>query len=186
MSAQIKSGYRFGLNLTTMTIKTKGLCSKPETPMGVQFGYNYEIPLIRNFSFTTSFLFSSKGTDYKIDTVDFSLTPTYIEIQVNIAYNFGSKATKISLFAGPYSACAIGGYKIVSGYGFKYLAFGAGKNNDLKYFDLGFNFGFGVNIKDFVISAQYGIGLTNLSPTDDSIIRNKVIGISIISLKKHK
>jgi hypothetical protein len=186
MSAQMKSGYRFGLNLTTMTIKAKGLGSKPETPMGVHFGSNYEIPLMRNFSFLTGFLFSSKGSDFKIDTVDFSLTPTYMEIPVNIVYNFGSKATKISLFAGPYSACAIGGYKIVSGSGFKYLAFGADENNDLKYFDVGFNFGVGVNIKGFVISAQYGIGLVNLSPTDDSKIRNKVIGISISSLKKNK
>jgi hypothetical protein len=33
MSAQMKSGFRFGLNLTTMTIETQGLCSKPETPI---------------------------------------------------------------------------------------------------------------------------------------------------------
>lgn len=186
MSAQMKSGYRFGLNLTTMTIKTKGIASKPETPMGVHFGGNYEIPLKGNFSLLSGFLFSSKGSDYKIDSIDFSLAPTYIEIPVNLAYNFGSRATKISLFAGPYSAFVIGGYKIVSGSGFKYLAFGAGRNNDLKSFDFGFNFGVGVNIKGYLISAQYGIGLTNLSPTDDSKMRNMVIGISISSLKKNK
>jgi hypothetical protein len=182
----MKSGYKFGLNLTTMTIKTIGLGSKPETLPGIHFGYNYEIPLIRNLSFLTGFLFSSKGAVYKIDNVNFSLTPTYIEIPANIACNFGSKATKISLFAGPYLACAMGGYKIVSGGGFKYLALGGGKNSDLKYFDFGLNFGVGVNIKGYLISAQYGIGLTNVSPKDDSIMRNKVIGISISSLKKHK
>ena len=169
-----------------MTIKTKGLVSKPETPLGVHFGYNFEFPIKRNFTFLTGFIFSSKGSDYKIDTAVISLTPTYIEIPVNIVSNFRLKATIISLFAGPYLACAIGGYKIEPGGGFKYLTFGAGKNKDLKYFDFGFNFGAGVNIKGFLISAQYGFGLTNLSPTDYSTMRNKVIGISISSLKKYK
>jgi Outer membrane protein beta-barrel domain len=183
INAQLKSGYRFGINLTTMTIKTKGLSSKPETPIGIHFGGYYEIPVNRHFSIFSGFIFSSKGTDYEIDTIGISLTPTYIEIPVNFAYYLGSKATKISLFAGPYSACAIGGYKIVSGNEFKYLSFGAGKDRDLKYFDFGFNFGAGIKIKRYVISIQYGTGITNVSPANDLKMRNKVIGISITSLK---
>lgn len=182
----MQSGYRFGLNLTTMTISTPGSVSKPETPMGVHFGFNYDIPLNENFSLLYGFLFTSKGTDYKIDTFDISLTPTYIEIPVNIACNLGSGAIKITLFTGPYAACAIGGYKIVSGEELKYLAFGPGENKDLKYSDFGFNFGVGVNIKGLLISAQYGIGLTDVSPANDSKIRNKVIGFSISSLRKNK
>jgi hypothetical protein len=185
MNAQIKSGYKFGMNLTKMTIITKGINSKPETPMGIHFGCNYEIPLRGNFSILSGFVFSSKGGNYKIDTVGFSLIPTYIEIPFNVACNFGSKTTKILLYAGPYSACAIGGYKILSGNEFKYLTFGASENNDLKYFDFGFNFGVGVNIKGFIVSAQYGIGLTNISPADDLRMRNKVIGISISTLKEN-
>lgn len=178
----MKSGFRFGMNLTTMTIQTKGITLRPETPFGVHFGTNYEIPFNRNFSIFYGFLFSSKGSDYKIDTIDISLAPTYIEIPVNIAYNFGSGATKISLFAGPYTACAIGGYKIVSGGGFKYMAFGPGANNDLKSLDFGFNLGIGVNIKGYLISAQYGIGMRNISPADDSKMRNRVFGISVSAL----
>jgi hypothetical protein len=177
------SGIRIGMNLTTMTIKTKGISTKPETPIGIHFGVNYEISLKRNFSILTGFILSSKGADYKIDTVDFSLTPAYIEIPVNIAYSFDIEPIKISLFAGTYSACAIGGYKIVLGNEVKYLNFGTGKNNDLKYFDFGFNFGVGVNIRKYIISGQYGIGITNVSPANDSKMKNKVIGISIIKLK---
>jgi Outer membrane protein beta-barrel domain len=177
------SGIRIGMNLTTMTIKTKGLTTKPETPMGVHFGIIYELPLKKNFSILSGIVFSSKGADYKIDTVDISLTPTYIEIPVNLAYNLNIKAIRISLFGGPYAACAIGGYKIVSGNEFKYLNFGTGSNSDLKYFDFGFNFGIGVKIRSYEISAQYGIGLTNVSPVADSQMKNKVIGISITRIK---
>jgi hypothetical protein len=177
------SGVRIGMNLTTMTIKTKGISTKPETPIGIHFGVDYEIPLKRNISIQTGLILSSKGADYKIDTVDYSLTPAYVEIPVNISYSFTIKPIKISLFAGTYSACAIGGYKIVSGNEFKYLNFGTGKNKDLKYFDFGFNFGVGVDIRNYVISAQYGIGIINVSPVNDSKMKNKVIGISIIKLK---
>jgi hypothetical protein len=179
----MKSGLRFGLNFTTVTIESEGISSKPNMPMGIHFGLNFEIPFNKNFSIFSGFMLSSKGADYKIDTVDFSLTPAYIEIPVNTAFNFGFKAARISLFAGPYLACAIGGYEIVSGNGFKYLTFGAGRNNDLKYFDFGFNFGVGVNIKSLVVLAQYGLGLTDISPAKDMIMRNKVIGISIIFSK---
>jgi len=45
------------------------------------------------------------------------------------------------------------------------------------------NFGAGINIKGLLISAQYGIGLTNISPmaSADIKMKNKVIGISISS-----
>jgi hypothetical protein len=183
MSAQMTSGIKIGINLTSMTIKSNGISIKPETPIGIHFGVNYEIPLKRNFSIITGFVLSSKGADYKIDTVDISLAPAYFEIPVSMAYSFKIKAIRISLFAGTYSACAIGGYKIVSGNEFKYLNFGTGENNDLKYFDFGFNFGVGVNFRRYVISAQYGLGITEVSPVNDMKMKNKVIGISIIKLK---
>ena len=77
----------------------------------------------------------------------------------------------------------IWGYKLESGSEFKYIRFGEGENYDLRLFDYGFNFGAGVNIKGILVTAQYGIGLANISPvtTDNSEMKNKVIGISISS-----
>jgi len=50
--------------------------------------------------------------------------------------------------------------------------------------DYGVNFGAGVNISGFLVSAQYGLGLANLSPgsTGDGEIKNTVIGISLAYL----
>jgi hypothetical protein len=184
LHSQIKPEYIFGLNLSTMTLKTKGISSDPKILTGIHYGAFLEIPLKGNFTLQPGLLFSAKGSNYKIDTVEFSISPIYIEVPVIAVYSFGSDAVKISLFAGPYFACGIGGYKIKSGGELKSISFGSGENNDLKPFDVGLNFGTGVNIKGFLISAQYGIGLANLSPlkTVDSEMKNKVIGISISSL----
>ena len=182
--AQIIPEYIFGLNLSTMTLKTKGISSKPETPIGIHFGGLFKIPLKDNLALQPSLLFSAKGANYKIDSVEFSLSPIYIEVPVIVVYSFGSDEIKISLFAGPYFACGVGGYKIESGGELKKINFGSGNKNDLKPFDIGLNFGVGVNIKGLLISAQYGIGLANISPvtTVDSEMKNKVIGISLSSL----
>jgi hypothetical protein len=179
--AQISPGYIFGLNLSTVTLKTKGLSTKPETPVGIHFGGFFEIPLESNLSLEPSLLFSAKGSNFKIDTVDISLSPIYIEVPVIAIYSFGSDA-------GPYFAWGVGGYKIESGDKLKNISFGSGNNNDLKSFDIGFNFGAGINYKGLLISAQYGLGLSNLAPVtiNYSEIKNKVIGISISSLFTHR
>ncbi len=169
-----------------MAITTNGIGSKPEMPMGVHFGANYDIPLKGKISFLYGFIFTSKGANYKIDNTDISLAPTYIEIPLNLACSFGSKSTKISFFAGPYSACTIGGYKIVSGGEYTLLTFGKGENKDLRFFDFGINLGAGINFRGYLISVQYGKGLTNISPSANSIFRNRVIGISISSLIQNK
>jgi hypothetical protein len=182
--AQIKAGYIFGANFSTMTLKNKDISSTPETPVGVHFGGSVEIPVNRNFALHTGLILSAKGTNYKIDTLEYSISPVYIEVPIIAFCSFGSDEVKITIFAGPYFACGIGGYKILPGGGLKDLSFGSGKNDDLKTLDYGLNFGAGLNIKGLLISAQYGLGLANVSPltTTFSEMNNKVIGISISSL----
>jgi len=54
----------------------------------------------------------------------------------------------------------------------------------MKSFDFGLNFGAGIEISNFQISAQYGLGLTNLAPvtTNDAEMKVRVIGISMAYL----
>ena len=188
INGQIKPGYIFGLNLSTVTLKAKDISSKPDMPAGIHLGGFFEIPLNGNFTFKPGLVFSAKGSNYQIDSIEFSLSPTYIEVPLIAVYSFGPETVKISLFAGPYFACGIGGYKILPGGALKDINFGSGENNDLKPLDYGFNFGAGVNVRGLLISAQYGIGLANISSvtTDDTEMKNKVIGISISSLFEGK
>jgi len=183
INAQIKPGYIFGVNLSTITLNTKNISSAPETLAGIHFGGVFKIPILSNFTFKPALLLSAKGSNYTIDSIDFSLSPIYLEIPLIAMYSFGSDAIKISLFAGPYFACGIGGYKIEPGGELQNMSYGSGESNDLRTFDLGLNFGAGIDLKGFLISAQYGIGLSNIAPVTavDSEMKNKVIGISISS-----
>ena len=180
LSAQVKSGYRWGINMTTMVINYQGKNINAETPFGVQFGGNYEISLSKNFAFLSGFIISSKGTDYAINNADFSIAPAYLEIPGNLAYKFGRRSTRLSLFAGPYFAAAFGGYKSDDGY--KILTLGSRENKDLKVIDFGFNAGIALSIKAQVFTVQYGTGLRDVSPKNDMEMRNKVIGISLSTL----
>jgi hypothetical protein len=186
VNAQLRSDYVFGVNLTTMTIKINGVRYYPKTSGGIHFGVFYEYTISKNFALQPSFIFSAKGSDYKIDTTEFSIAPAYIEVPINASFNFGSRDVKVSLFSGPYFAYAFGGYKIESGSAYKSISYGSGKNYDLRPFDIGFNIGASVKIKRYQISFQYGMGLTNISPvrTADEEMKNKVIGISIIRTPK--
>lgn len=181
LHAQVKSEYVFGMNISTMTVKTMGISAVAESPVSFHFGKYFEIPVAGNFSLQPSLLFSAKGADYKIDTLDVSISPIYFEVPVNALYKFGSRTVKVSIFAGPYLALGVGGYKIESGSELKYINYGTGKNHDLKRFDFGINLGTSLSIRDLIISFQYGIGLTNISPTTafNSEMKNQVIGISI-------
>jgi hypothetical protein len=184
VNAQIKPGYIFGINLSTIALSTKSISSNPDRPVGIHFGCVFEIPVKGNFNLDPAILLSAKGSDFKIDSVEFSLSPIYIEIPFPAVFSFGSDEIKISLSAGPYFACGVGGYKIVPGGELKDINYGKGENSDMKSLDFGFNFGAGINIRGFLISARYGIGLTNIAPDSDTDLemKNNVIGISVSSL----
>jgi len=183
LNAQMKAGYRFGINLTSMSIKKNGINIETQTPVGIQFGAMYEIPFSRKFTMQSGFLFTSKGTDYRIDSTDYSIAPAYIEMPVHAVYYFGRRSFRVSFLAGPYFSSAFGGYKIESN-GFQELTLGRGHDKDLRYLDFGFDFGTSLNFKGYVFSIQYGIGLKNTSPKNELIMKNQVIGISIYTLLK--
>lgn len=187
INAQMKSGYRAGINLTSMYISSNGNEISAETPVGIQFGGMYEIPLAKKFTFQSGLVFTSKGTDYKIDGVNYSITPAYIEMPVHLVYYAGTGSFKVSIFAGPYLSSAFGGYKIDTT-GFKDLTFGDSETKDLKLLDIGLDAGLGINFNEYVFSFQYGIGLRNVSPREGLSMKNQVFGISIgtLLLKKNK
>lgn len=180
IDAQIRSGYMIGYNISTLTLNGSGTEFETETITGIHVGIISEIQVKGNFDLRSGLLFSAKGSIFKIDTSEVALSPIYIEVPVNLKYSIGSDKVRILLFAGPYLACGIGGNKETGGE-LKKINFGSGENDDLKLFDIGFNFGAGLNIKRLIISAQYESGLLNLLPAAavDTEMNSKVIGISL-------
>ncbi|MBK7132442.1 MAG: PorT family protein [Bacteroidales bacterium] len=182
-SAQINTGYLFGVNLTTMSVKVNGISYPAERPFAIHFGQYFEIPFNDNFAFEPALKFSAKGADYVIDSTDFSISPIYFEVPLNVKLRFGSRSVKVSLYGGPYFACGIGGYKIVSGGELKDIRYGKNDYNDLRRFDIGYNLGAGISIKGFSVSVQYGVGLSDISPITalETEMKNQVIGITFRS-----
>jgi hypothetical protein len=182
--AQIRTGQMVGFNFSTMELNTGGTAIDAEGATGIHYGLVFSIPVVDNFAIRPGFLFSSKGSSYQIDTVDISISPIYIEVPLNAILSFGRQAFGVTFYAGTYFSFGIGGNKIVSGGEAKEIAFGSGESKDIKHFDAGLNFGAGINVKGFLISAQYELGLLNLSPetSADFEMHNRVIGISLTTL----
>jgi hypothetical protein len=184
MQAQIKVGPTFGLNLSTMTLKTMGISMDPKTLVGFNVGVISEIPLSGNLSLQPAVLYSAKGSKYSITffevTEEAEISPSFLEIPVNALYKFDLGTLKLFLNAGPYLAYGIGG-KTKSGGVSAEIRYGSGENNDMKRFDFGLNFGAGLDIKNFLISAHYGLGLANMAPitTENTESKIKVIEFSV-------
>lgn len=182
-NAQIKFGPKAGLNLSTMTLKASGLSIDPKTMVGFNVGVILEITLKDNFILQPGVLFSTKGSKYSVLGSDMSISPSFLEIPINGLYKFDLGSAKLFLFAGPYFAFGVGGsYKTPDES--KDISYGSGEDKDMKSFDFGLNFGAGIEISNFQISAQYGLGLTNLAPvtTNDAEMKVRVIGISMAYL----
>jgi len=179
-NAQIKSRYTGGLSISAMELKAEGLNSGPGKPLGIHFGYAFEIPVYHGLTFQPGVLFSSKGTSFRIDSTDHTISPIYIEVPVNAALTIGGDKIKILLLAGPYIAFGVGGTIWESGQSAKDIKFGNGAGRDIRFVDTGLNFEFGVCINNFIVTLHYGKGLTNISGDNPGVseIKNQVIGIS--------
>jgi len=183
LSGQMRFGRIFGVNISEMTFSINGLSMEPSSMTGIRFGGCMDFPLKWGFTFQPGALFSSKGTSYDIDSINYLLSPIYIETPVNLVYSFGSEEFRITLYAGPYLAIGIDGMKIEGANPSRSIYFGTGEGKDMNLFDLGMNFGAGVSFRGLMLSAQYGTGLVNIAPDSRSDVemKNNVIGISIAS-----
>lgn len=170
-----------GFNLTSVELNIAGTDVESQGATGIHYGIIFSMQVNDNFAIQPGIMFTSKGSSYQIDTVDISISPIYIEVPVNLSLNFGTDAVGVTIFTGSYVSYGIGGTKIESGGEAKEIAFGKDESNDLKHFDIGLNLGAGINIKGWLISAQYGLGLANLSPvtSPSTEMNNRVIGISV-------
>jgi len=181
--AQIRISQVVGFNFANMDLSTGGSEIEAKGTTGINFGMLFPLQFSDNFALHPGVLFTSLGSSYKTDTIDISISPIYIEIPFNAVLNIGSGVIGIVFSAGTYFSVGVGGNKIISGGEAKDILYGSGDTKDLKHFDFGLNFGAGLNIKGFLISAQYGYGLANLSPetSDVTEMKNRVVGISLTS-----
>lgn len=173
IQAQMKIGPKVGVNLSTMTLSSSGVSIDPKTLVGLNIGVLFETLASENLSFQTGIVYTGKGSKYKIEgdgtTIDMTMAPWFLEVPYNVVYGFGTGPVKFTVLGGPYLAFGMGGKVEALGESEKIVF---GKDGDLKSMDFGLNIGAGVKFKDLFLSAQYELGLINLSTTDD--VENKI------------
>lgn len=185
LQAQIKVGPVAGLNLSKMTLKTSGIGIDPKTLVGFHFGAMAEFPLSGSLVLQPAILYSGKGSSYEIDfgeeIYNLKIAPGFIEVPVFAAYKFDLGSVKMFVKAGPYFGYGVSGQ--VSDDEESYdICYGEGEECDMKPFDFGVGFGAGVDLNGFIISLQYELGLTDLSPVDEAEMKINVFGFSLAYL----
>ena len=171
-NAQVKFGPIAGNNLANVG---GDVISENVTKIGFHVGGIVEISVNDNFMVAPGIIYSMKGTRIKSNS-DFKTNLNYLEIPVNAKYKLESG---LNFFAGPYIGILMSA-KSTHGT----------KDVDVKEFfqstDIGVNIGLGFDRESgFGISAQYGLGISNINKKDFGSIpststnTNNCIGISI-------
>ena len=83
LNGQMRFGRIFGINLSEMTMKSSGINVDPTNLAGIHFGGSLDIPVRGGFTFRPGAMFTSKGSMYDLDSVEYFLSPIYIEVPVN-------------------------------------------------------------------------------------------------------
>lgn len=152
-----------------------------------------DLPVAPQFSIQPGISLQGKGSkfSYDGDGMDGSVTTNVmaLEIPVNGVYYIPTGGSgSVFLGAGPYAAYSLSG-KVKAkgnigefgGEGESDLDFG-GDDRDQNAFDFGLNFMAGYRLAGgFTINAGYGLGLANLSPSDnsDNKFSNRVLSFGV-------
>jgi|WetSurMetagenome_2_1015567.scaffolds.fasta_scaffold07792_5 hypothetical protein len=184
VKAQVRTDYIVGLNISTMAMKDAGVRYQMRNRVGIHFGQIFNIRVSNNFDLQPGIMLTSKGSNYKIDSAEYSIAPVCLEIPLNVAFTAGWEKVKISVLGGAYFAYGVGGYKIDPNGNFRFLSYGSGELRDLKPLDFGLNYGVGINIKGRLLSVRYSRGFTNLSTSHNagSETKNRVFSISVSAI----
>ncbi len=202
--AQFRFGPQVGLNVSSLKVEDdQGMDIKSK--IGLSIGAIAEYGLGETMALQSGLIYSSKGSTYEESAtesdgmggeisvkMDGTVAINYLEIPVNFKYYIPAGSTKVILSAGPYVAFAMGG-KYDMDMTMSYMGvsmtenesedlnFGSSEEDDFSSTDFGLNLGAGIEIKNFVISAQYGLGLKNIDAVevDGQSTKNNNLSFSV-------
>ena len=188
---------RGGLNLANVSINDDGGIDDAKTLTSFQVGIIGDLKLLPILSLQPGLIFTGKGTKThsgdENDATWYHATsnPYYLELPVNLVFKTPTGPVKFFAGAGPYIAMGIAGKKKVRGsfLGSDFSSESTIEWSDddpttfdyeegagfgiMKRFDYGLNGLIGIETKNLVVSANYGLGLAKLQSGSDSEDNNK-------------
>ncbi|MGE8377874.1 MAG: porin family protein [Sphingobacterium sp.] len=181
-------GLRAGVNIPKYSFENGS--SESNTGFFVT-GY-LDAPVSPNFSIQPGLSLQNKGAKWSAgdgnNSGELKQSIMSLDIPVNAVAKFPTGASgNFFVGAGPYVGFALSGKNKASGNvgGAEGrtewdVEFGSGADKNLKRTDFGVNFLAGYQLSNgFQINAGYGLGLTNLAPTDNGSIKNRVWSVGI-------
>ncbi|MCA5004471.1 porin family protein [Sphingobacterium bovistauri] len=190
--AQTSYGIKAGVNLSKFSNTDNA-----ENNVGFHITGFADMPIAPNFSIQPGLSLQNKGSKHSggisgggtTASIEGKFSTMSVEIPVNFVYYVpAGNSGSLFLGAGPYAGYNISGkYKVSGNIGEnggdieEDIDF-TGDDKDMKAFDAGVNFLAGYKLANgFLINAGYGLGLTNLSPSDktDDKISNRVLSFGV-------
>jgi hypothetical protein len=192
--AQVSHGLRVGASFSKQLFQVDGEDAYDDMKMqpGGHLGFIMDITIKEPFSIETGLILNTKGFRRKYSVGDVDVKEynylLYLDIPINAKYTFDLGGPKFYLTAGPYLAYGVfgkggaigddGNTKETEEWDFTW---GKEEDHSHKRLDIGLGFGGGFQFGGFVIGANYGIGLKNISTLGDYdfVTKNRFLNISI-------
>ncbi len=209
-SAQAQLFYaQGGLNLANITKNGDGDTEDNNILSSFNVGVMGRFGLSETIDIETGLLLTGKGAKAETyfnngnDYVKAKFNPLYVELPVNLVLNVPmSNTTKLFFNAGPYVAVGVGGKSKLET---KFGPIESSSSSDIKFsnddpftsdeedaaydrlkrFDYGLNAGVGLDLRSFIIKANYGFGLSKINSTegnnndDDNKNKYRTLSISV-------
>lgn len=164
---------------------------------GFQLGVALDFELFSFLSIGTDIGFFQKGDKIKDEFAVSKASLGYLDIPINIGYKIPIKNFMVTIMAGPYASVAIIGKKTMTllpatepNYEWNFeenghdayiddgtAVFGE-EFHSYKRFDTGLTFGFKLGFKQYRLSANYCIGLTDIKPNETITAKNSAFSVS--------
>lgn len=160
-NVQSQIGIRFGLNSSSFKIKALGLNVETDNRLGFHFGVIQDIPIENKLYLRPGILFSIKGaksSDASSNDVN-KIAANYVEAPLSVIYYFMEDQKGFFGEFGPYIGALISA-----------SADGNSIKDEFNTLDYGINIGAGYDFNNFIIGANYSIGLNNIAKTSDDDI----------------
>ncbi|MFZ4261957.1 porin family protein [Sphingobacterium sp. HJSM2_6] len=190
--AQTSYGLKAGVNLGKFSNQSEAAKDYQKNNVSFYVTGFADIPVAPQFSIQPGVSLQGKGNkaEYTGDGLDgsSSINTMSIEIPVNAVYYIPAGSGNVFLGAGPYVGFNISGKSKLEG---NLGEIGAAGESDLKFsgddknmnlIDAGVNFLGGYKFGNgFLINAGYGLGLSNLNPSDnaDNKFSNRVLSFGL-------
>jgi len=186
--AQIRFGINAGAAFSNYTVSNSGSPDQAtnfKSRTGFTAGVVLDVPVSNYISFQPAVNFVQKGLKDTETGDGTTLTTTlnvdHLEMPLNVVLNTSGGANGLFIGAGPALAYGLSGqWRITDGTNSitKKVMFGNTEDDGLKKMDLEANFIAGYRFsKGLTISANYNLGLSNLSPVSDGSMKSHYFGI---------